>query len=76
MFKSVSVLHTNTPSPDVFWRKWWPKQQDYLKLCQKFLTPPKKGQIEVKPDHNIKLNCEGMFTYASCVHLCKLWNNQ
>ena len=37
-FKSVSMLHANTQSPDLFWRKRWPKWWDFLKLCHKSLT--------------------------------------
>ena len=41
------MLHVNNSSPDVFWRKRWPKQQDYFELCHKSLTSPKEGQIKV-----------------------------
>ena len=43
----VSVLQTNTRSPDVFCQKRWPKRQDYLELCHKSLIPPIEGQTEV-----------------------------
>ena len=46
-FKSLSMLHANTPSPDMFWRKQRLKWQNYLELYHKFLTPPKEGQTKV-----------------------------
>ena len=51
------LLHANTPIPDVFWRKWWLKRQDYLKMCHMSLIPHKEGQTKFKPDCVIQLNC-------------------
>ena len=60
------MLHVNTPSPDIFWRKQWVKQQDYLELCHKSLTLLKWARLKSKLDYIIKLNCGGVHTYASC----------
>ena len=60
------MLHANTGSPDVFWRKQWPKRRDYLKLCHKSLTFSKKTRLKSQTDGVIQLNCGRLRTYASC----------
>ena len=60
------MLHANTPSPDMFWRKHdW--NDGTIWSCA---TSPwyslKKARLKSKPDCVIQFNCGGRHTYASC----------
>ena len=62
----MSILHANNPSNDVFWRKRWPKLQDYLALCQSPWHPLKRARPKFKTDPVIQLNCRGVPNYTRC----------
>lgn len=66
----MAMLHANTLSPDLFWKKRWTKQRDYFELCQKSLTPPKEDQTEVQTGSRYPNELHGN------AYLCTLWNNQ
>ena len=60
------MLHANTPSLKLFWRKRWPQRRDYLELCHRLWHPLKRVRPKSKEDRIIQLNCWEVHTYANC----------
>ena len=64
------MLHANTPSPDLFWRKQWPKWGGGGAppggAMPSHGHPLKRTRAKSKPNHVIQLNCRKVCTYANC----------